>query len=234
MQKLAIITGSSAGIGLSLVEEMIKKNYIVFGYSRTNKLTHKHYTVKQVDLSNLTQVRNIELPIFDKVKKVVLINNAATIGTILPLQEKTEKDILYEYNVNLISPILLLRNFINSYFRVKEKLIINISSGASRKPIHSWSTYCSSKSGLDAITRVLSEELQKNYKVFSVYPGVVNTNMQEEIRRSDPDKFPLLSTFLSYYKKNELLSTNYVASEIIKIVENPDKFTSKMIDIRDL
>ena len=52
MQKVALITGTSSGIGKALAELLLSKSYLVFGYSRTNKLTHKHYTFKHVDLSN--------------------------------------------------------------------------------------------------------------------------------------------------------------------------------------
>ena len=231
MKKLAIITGTSRGIGREIASKMIEKNYLVYGYSRNNTLTHKKYTFINQDLSELDQVRKIKFPEIKNLEEAILINNAANIGTILPLREKLPKDIISEYNLNLITPVLLSNNFINTYSNINKKAIINISSGASTKPIHSWSTYCSSKSGLDAFTNVLSEE---GCQTLSIYPGVVDTKMQEKIRESSDDKFPLLEKFLDYHTNKDLLSPEYVASKIVKIIQNLNQITSKIIDIRSV
>ena len=187
----------------------------------------------QSDLSDLDSVKKIIFPLIKKESRVILINNAATIGKILPLDQKSEKEIIYEYNLNLISPVLLCKKFINHY-SLNNKLIINISSGAANKPIYSWSTYCSSKSALDAFTEVIKLENYTDLSVFSVYPGVVNTKMQQNIRQSDPEKFPLLKKFTNYFSNNELFSPDYVAEKIIKIMDNSIDFTSTIIKIKDL
>ena len=76
----------------------------------------------------------------------------------------------------------------------------------------SWSTYCATKSGLDMLTRVITEEKYKNLTVFSVHPGVVDTNMQQKIRGSATESFPLHQKFVDYYANKELFSTNFVAN----------------------
>lgn len=233
MKKTAIITGSSEGIGKAITKMLLKKNYDVYGYSRSNSLTHKNFNFRQSNLSDLNQVKKIKLPNINKESEVILINNAATIGNILPLNEKLDRDIIYEYNLNLISPVLMIKKFINKY-PSHNKLIINISSGAANKAIASWSTYCSAKSAIDAITNVLNVESYNNLNVFSFYPGIVDTKMQKDIRGSDPDKFPLYEKFIGYYRNNELFSANYVSQKIMKIIKNPGHFLSKNLNIKDL
>ena len=82
MKKLAIITGTSRGIGREIASKMIEKNYLVYGYSRNNTLTHKKYTFINQDLSELDQVRKIKFPEIKNLQEAILINNAANIGTI--------------------------------------------------------------------------------------------------------------------------------------------------------
>ena len=91
--------------------------------------------------------------------------------------------------------------------------MINIGSGAGNRPVHSWSTYCATKAALEMLTSVIAEENHKNLAVFSVHPGVVDTNMQLEIRNSDPKNFPFVNKFIEYYIKNELKSTKIVAKK---------------------
>ena len=97
---------------------------------------------------------------------MLLINNAATIGSIVPFDKKENRDIINEYNLNLVSPTILCRKFITTYTDQK-KLLINIGSGAANSPIPSWSTYCATKSALDMLTQVIAEENHKNLRVFS-------------------------------------------------------------------
>lgn len=231
MQKAAFITGTGKGIGKAVAEILLNENYLVFGFSRENTIEHKNFNFNQIDLTNLKQVQNITLPKL-KTKDVFLMNNAATIGEIVPIDLKSEIAIIEEYNLNVITPTLLCKKFIQSY-KEEKKLIINISSGAAIKSIASWSTYCATKSALDRLTGVISKENHSNLEIFSVYPGIVNTSMQAEIRDSDPNLFPLLDQFISYYYNNELENTTIVAQKIVYIIKNSTKFKENILSIRD-
>ena len=55
-------------------------------------------------------------------------------------------------------------------------------------------------------------------KVFSIHPGVVDTNMQQKIRESDAKYFSLLDKFTAYYNNGELNSTDNVAQKIYQII----------------
>ncbi len=231
MTKTAFITGSGKGIGKAIAELLLLKGYQVFGYSRSNSINHTHFSFTKIDLTDLEKMQKLSFP---KVSgEVLLINNAGTIGEIKPLNLKSEEAIINEYNLNIIAPTLLCKKFLES-FPTQEKLILNISSGAANKSIPSWNTYCATKAALDMLTGVIAEENHKNLTVFSVHPGVVDTNMQSEIRNSDPKNFPLLSKFIDYYIQNELESTKIVAKKLFYIIENNTQFTENVLSIRDV
>ena len=161
MQNIALITVTGVGLGLSLAKLLIKKNWLVYGFSRTNKIYHENFNFNKIDLSDSQKVSRLSLPKIDSNYNVFLINNAATIGEIVPLKKRKEKCILDSYNLNIITPTVLCKKFLISYEK-NFKTIINISSGAAIKNISSWSTYCASKSAIDMLSKVLHEENYKN------------------------------------------------------------------------
>ena len=231
-QKVAIITGTGGGIGKATAELLLKKDYLVFGYSRTNKINHPNFTFTPIDLSDLAQINDLALPIISSVN-VLLINNAATIGSIVPFDKKENSDIINEYNLNLVSPTILCKKFITTY-PDQEKLLINIGSGAANSPIPSWSTYCATKAALDMLTQVIAEENHKNLKVFSVHPGIVDTNMQKTIRGTEEHLFTLLSKFTAYHSNNELETTTIAAQKLYYIIQNSNEFIKNILSIRDV
>lgn len=231
MNKLALITGTGSGIGKSLAKLLLKEGYEVIGYSRSNTINHPKFQFVQIDLSTIDNVRNLVFP-ENEYEEVILVNNAATIGEILPFNKKKEENIISEYNLNIISPSILSNKLINTY--KQKKLILNIGSGAANKAIPSWSTYCSTKAAIDRLSDTIAEENILNLKVFSVHPGIVNTNMQCQIRNAKEEDFPLKNQFIEYYETKQLECSSIVAKKIYIIIQNPEKFNENILSVRNI
>ena len=234
MKKTALITGSSKGIGKELSLLLLKKGYTVFGYSRTNSIRHKNFHFNQIDLSSIQNLESINFPKLDEDEHVCLINNAGEIGEIDKFGNKKTNDIINEFNLNTVAPTILSNSFIRSYQdQSNHPIIINISSGAALRPIESWGTYCQSKAALDMLTKIINQE-HNSIKAYSIYPGVVDTEMQKKIRDTDIEKFALKDVFVEYFRNNELVDPKIISKKIYHILSNLDLFENNMISLRDL
>lgn len=221
------ITGTSTGIGHALVKELLlSENNIVYGFSRTNTLKHKRFHHKYIDLSNLEKVSEYVFPILEDAKKIVLINNAGTLGDIKHIGDLKAFDIISAFNVNITSVALLSNSFINQYQTNKnERIIINISSGAAQSAYDGWASYCASKSAINMLTLAIEKEqqLKKNpIKVFAIAPGVVDTYMQDLIRKSNKIDFNNINKFHSLKSSGALYLAKDVAKRIISHCENTE------------
>ena len=232
------VTGSSKGIGESLVKELLRNpTNFIYGLSRTNSINNQRFSFIKTDLSKPNTVNDFLFNISEKPSSIVLINNAGIIGDIKTLGNKNPNRIIETYNVNTIAPTLLMNQFINQFQDINcKKLIINISSGAGRHSIASWSDYCASKSALDMCSLVVKDE-QKNktfpIEIISLAPGVIDTEMQSQIRASKIEDFDKQAYFVELKEQNRLSSPKEIAQSIIKLIENNNTFDDTILDLRN-
>ncbi|MFP4555441.1 MAG: SDR family NAD(P)-dependent oxidoreductase [Bacteroidales bacterium] len=237
MKTIFYITGTSRGIGKSIAElALMDEDNFVFGYSRTQTINHANYKHISSDFSNPENLMSLELPVKADASKAVLINNAGMLGQVKPIGSQDTENIIKTHTVNAIAPTIITNLFLNAYKNNDtEKTIINISSGAARKPVESWANYCSTKASLDMLSRVVQQEnADSNLRVFAVAPGVVDTKMQDEIRSVSSKDFPHLEKFLNYKTGNHLSNTKDVANMLMHIINNPQDYGDVLMDVREL
>lgn len=235
------ITGSSKGIGLAIVKKLLEgtENYVI-GFSRNNELVHDRFKHISVDFSDIDSLKDRVEEYFKvdrEPKQVTLINNAGTLGEIGYLGELSSKSIPDIYNVNLIAPALLMNSFIKKFKdSSSEILIVNISSGAGNYPVDGWSGYCATKAALNMLSEVVATEQTirgSKLKIFSLAPGIVDTEMQEKIRNTNADRFSGVEKFIGYKEDSQLASSEKVAVKIMDLLERPQKFKDVMQDVRN-
>ena len=229
-----IITGTSSGIGYVLCKLLLENpENKVIGISRTQNIEHTNYHHIALDLNNISEIENIEFPSWSNAAQISLIHNAGWIGPIQKIGNQELGAIASAYIINLVAPAVLSSQFISMYKSSQaQKVILSISSGAAHTAIGGWSTYCSSKAGLDMLSKCIDEEYQDIINL-SIAPGKVDTPMQNDIRFADEKAFPRLKEFQNYYKDGELTDAKEVAFKYKKILENPKKFVQlkRIIDI---
>ena len=220
-----IITGTSSGIGHELCKMLLENaDNKVIGIGRTQNIEHTNYNHIVLDLNNISEIENIEFPSWSNAAQISLIHNAGWIGPIQKIGNQELGAIASAYIINLVAPAVLSSQFISIYKSSKaEKVILSVSSGAAHSAIEGWSTYCSSKAGLDMLSKCIDEEYQDIINL-SIAPGKVDTPMQNDIRFADEKAFPRLKEFQKYYKDGELTDAKEVAAKYKEILQNPKNF----------
>lgn len=166
------------------------------------------------------------------------MNNAGIVGDVAHVGKINNLRIIECYNLNLIAPAILSNNFVKRYNDLDcEKMVLNISSGAGRSPIDGWNVYCSTKAGMDMFSMVLNEEVKinkSNIKVLSLAPGIIDTGMQDQIRKADQSAFSNIEKFITYKKDGDLTQPVVTAQQVLRFI-NEDKLSTKVLcSVRDL
>ncbi len=235
------ITGSSRGIGRALVEKALARpDARVMGFARSTTLQHPRYTHVTIDLSDvsaLTKRLNTFFPAVEAPDRLVLINNAGTLGEVKYLGDLDDSLIISLFNLNVTAPTLLINAFIRQYRAVQaEKLIINVSSGAGKYPVDGWSGYCASKAALDMVSQVAAQESRlrgDGVRVFALAPGVVDTAMQDHIRTTEATQFSKLQKFIDYKAEDALDNPATTAEKFFQLIDQPDRFADVIQDVRN-
>lgn len=236
MKSLYIVTGSHSGLGKSIVSQLLQdKNNTVIGISRHNELEHSQFQFISLDLSNIEKVKTFSFPDSSHFENIVLINNAGILGEITTLEKVSIDALDAVISVNYTAVMILSTLFIKAYQDAKiQKTIITISSGAATSAYPSWSNYCASKAAIEMLMKCIVEE-QKNKEnpisAFAIAPGVVDTNMQLQIRSTDIQDFEFKPKFIDLYEEGKLYKPEDVAKRIIEVGQTPYQFNDTIFRV---
>lgn len=245
-----IITGVSKGLGESLAQQVLKPGNTVVSLSRREnvKLSQQAeesgvtYFFYPCDLNQPNEIIDVTAKIikdftFSESGKIVLINNAGVVEPIKRIGQADALELAQNIQVNLTAPLLLSNWFLQAFASVPaEKIIVNVSSGAAQHPYDGWVAYCSSKAGMDMLTRAVAleqEQVDHPAKVISFSPGVMDTEMQGQIRSSDQAHFSNVEAFRDYKEKGLLRSTEIVANKLLDLLET-DFESGRIYSIQEL
>jgi NAD(P)-dependent dehydrogenase (short-subunit alcohol dehydrogenase family) len=167
-----------------------------------------------------------------------LINNAGAIGHLGPIDDAALDDLSMGLAINLQAPVLLSAVFLKHTRTWKmPRKILNISSGLGRRPMAASALYCAGKAGLDHFTRCLAldEAFHANpAKVVSLAPGVIDTDMQTELRSATGAGFPDQTRFVQMKNTGALTTPADAAAQILTYLQRPDFGSNPVADVRDI
>lgn len=197
MNKVALITGSSRGLGKSIVTKFAQNNYnVVINYlqSETKALKlkedlEKDYNINALtikcDVSNEEEIKNMIEKTYETFGRIDVIVNNAGIAIDTTFEDKTKENFLKTLEVNLIGPFLICK-YARKY--MNNGSIINIAStnGMDTNYVESMD-YDASKAGLISLTKNLAIELNP-IRVNAVAPGWINTDMNKDLDKNFKEK----------------------------------------------
>jgi len=192
----AVITGGSRGIGKALVKRFLEEGYQVCTCSRdkerlkalVEELKSENLFTFTCDVSDKTSAREfVEFCAKNLGEFDLLINNASILGERKSIQDYPEN--LWEEVIKVnINGVFYITKYALPYIK-KGGVIINLSSGAGKRPAPYWGAYAVSKFGIEGFSLLLAEELKdRDIRVYAFNPGATRTEMRA---KAYPQEDPL-------------------------------------------
>ena len=239
---LYIVSGASRGLGRALVSHLATDaNARVLGLSRAGVRGVAVWRDVRVDLGTADGQDAAVTAMRDALgaepwARAILINNAAIIDPIGVVGALDLVQVRMSAMINVAAPIVLMSAFVAALDRATPGSVINISSGAGRRPIAGSGVYCATKAAIDMVSKAAVLELEQKRRsivVTSLAPGIFETDMQVTARSKSEDEFPSVGTFVGFKTQNLLQTPAEVAAKIIT-VEKSGRMPAGIADLREL
>ena len=207
MEKVALVTGATRGIGKQIAITLSKEGYnIALNYRTENDelenlkkeigANNVEVLAVQGDVSNFEDCENVVKETIEKFGRIdVLVNNASITKDML-LARMKEEDFKQVIDVNLVGTFNVTKNVISYMMKARSGRIINISSVVGISGNAGQSNYAASKAGIIGFTKSLAKEVaSRNILVNAIAPGFIQTSMtdvlKDEIKEEIAKAIPL-------------------------------------------
>jgi len=234
-ERVALVTGSTSGIGAAIARRLARDGYIVALHSRSSvdvgqamASELKGASYHQADLGNETAARDLVASVLKQHGRLdVLVNNAGLSIRIPHADLKAAMPALWRQmlEVNLIAPFVLVAEaeaaLRKSAAGGRAASIVNIGTHAGSRPKGSSIPYAASKAALHHVTKLLALALGPDIRVNAVAPGLVETpmtanwpDMLETWKTKSPMKRPAKPEDIADLVA-ALVANDYVTGEIV-------------------
>ena len=249
-KKLYVLTGASRGMGAAIAAQLLAPDHLLLCISRQRSdalalsadaagAACEQWSLdlsQPIDAAAKLQawIATLDGAAFES---AALINNAAALTRIGPIDEDSDADLASALRVGLEAPLLLSAAFLRATRAwTADKRVLNISSGLGRRAMAGSAAYCATKAGMDHLTRAmaLDEANRPNgAKLVALAPGVIDTDMQVHLRSGDAAGFPEKANFIGLKEKGQLTSASDAAARVLAYLARADFGASAVADVRD-
>ncbi|MDB5731747.1 MAG: hypothetical protein JWQ03_1642 [Variovorax sp.] len=248
---LTILTGASRGMGRALAEQLLSRpgQALLCISRRADPALAALAAQSGTTLTQWEQdlaepqpaaervagwLRDIDPQAFDS---ATLVNNAGAIAHPQPLARADAAGLSHALRVGLEAPMLLTAVFLGATqgWRAARK-VLNISSGLGRHAMASQAPYCAAKAGMDHFSRAVALEeaaLPNGARIVSLAPGVIDTDMQAQLRGGDAAGFPDVGRFVRLKAEGRLDTPASAAAKVLAYLARPDFGSQPVADVRE-
>ena len=194
MDKCALITGATRGIGKQIAITLAKQGYnIALNYRKENEeLENTKKEIEEIgvqvlavkgDVANFEECENFVKQVIERFGQIdVLVNNAGITKDMLLMRMKKE-DFEQVIDTNLVGTFNVTKNVVPYMMKARSGRIINISSVVGISGNAGQTNYSASKAGIIGFTKSLAKEIaSRNIFVNAVAPGFIETNMTDVLK----------------------------------------------------
>ncbi|MEY2688914.1 MAG: hypothetical protein RL375_3112 [Pseudomonadota bacterium] len=242
---LSIVTGASRGLGLALCHQLLQQGHVVVAIARQPTelppLPGGELLSWQQDLADpVAAARRLGSWLAgnddSRWASATLINNAGVVADPAPLADGTDEALSNSLRVGLEAPTLLTAAFLRatSAWTVPRKVLL-ISSGLGRRAMAGSASYCAAKAGMDHLARAVAlEEAARAHgaRIVSLAPGVIDTDMQVQLREADPLLFPERARFAALKASGQLDSADQAATKVLAFLGRTGFGDDPVADVR--
>lgn len=240
----AILTGHSRGLGAAIAADLVSRKIPVLALARRKNAgladqLSSGLTEVELDLADSAALARWlagdTLPRFlEGCKTALLINNAGVVQPVGPVDMQDVQTIARAVALNVAAPMMLASAVAAATRDGVERRILHVSSGAGRSAYPGWSVYCATKAALDQHARAATLDKVRALRICSLAPGIIDTDMQAEIRATTLEQFPLREKFDMLKRNGDLVSPQDCARRLVDYLLG-DRFGSEPVaDLRDV
>ncbi|UVW30014.1 SDR family oxidoreductase [Massilia sp. H6] len=215
----AVVTGHTRGLGAAVAAQLLARGIAVLGLARGHAEGGEGMEQASVDLGDgaalAAWLQGDTLRRFlAGCDTALLVNNAGVVSPVGPLAQQDPLAALRAATINVAAPLALAAAFVQAAPQAQRR-IVHVSSGAARNAYPGWSVYCATKAALDQHARAVALDADPRVLACSLAPGVIDTDMQAEIRATPDARFPLRQRFVDLKEGGDLVAPSQCAAALV-------------------
>jgi NAD(P)-dependent dehydrogenase (short-subunit alcohol dehydrogenase family) len=254
MATLYIVTGTSRGLGAAMAAQLMQTDATLLAIARHVNVTLAAQAPRApARLEQWARDLADPLPVAHEVERwlratdplafdaAALVNNAGVVTRVGPVDHGTDAEVSAALRVGLEAAMLLTAAFLRAtgHWRARAEgrcKVLNISSGLGRRAMAGSAVYCAAKAGMDHFSRAVAlDEAHRGHgaRIVSLAPGVIDTDMQTQLRAADAAGFPEQALFRNLYAQGQLSSAHDAAARVLAYLHRDDFGAQPVADVRD-